>query len=317
MSATVQPIIAPIDRQLIRQELTPELFVRTTNKSNNEIYAFRAAQAPHTMREVGRLREESFRAGGGGTGLECDVDKYDLMDDGYVQLIVWNPELEKVMGGYRYILGEAVLRHQEQTDALATSHMFSFSEEFVRDYLPYTIELGRSFVSHEFQTTRAGLMSSIYTLDNLWDGLGALTVIYPEIKYFLGKVTMYKTYDKYCRNLILKFMEIYFGDKDQLVRPMNPVEVDIDPEEIDRLFVKNDLKSDYRTLKAEVRKHNINIPPLFNAYMSLTPKIRIFGTAINDEFGDVEETGLLTPIADIIPEKKERHIDTYQHTRKS
>ena len=229
MSATEQPIIAPIDRQLIRQELTPELFVRKTNKSNNEIYAFRAAQAPHTMREVGRLREESFRAGGGGTGLECDVDKYDLMDDGYVQLIVWSPELEKIMGGYRYILGEAVLRHQEQTDALATSHMFSFSEEFVRDYLPYTIELGRSFVSHEFQTTRAGLMSSIYTLDNLWDGLGALTVIYPEIKYFFGKVTMYKTYNKYCRNLILKFMEIYFGDKDHLVVPMNPVEVDIDP----------------------------------------------------------------------------------------
>ena len=269
------------------------------------------------MREVGRLREESFRAGGGGTGLECDVDKYDLMDDGYVQLIVWSPELEKIMGGYRYILGEAVLRHQEQTDALATSHMFSFSEEFVRDYLPYTIELGRSFVSHEFQTTRAGLMSSIYTLDNLWDGLGALTVIYPEIKYFFGKVTMYKTYNKYCRNLILKFMEIYFGDKDRLVVPMNPVEVDIDPEEIDRLFVKNDLKSDYRTLKAEVRKHNINIPPLFNAYMSLTPTIRIFGTAINDEFGDVEETGLLTPIADIIPEKKERHINTFQNTRKS
>ncbi len=156
MSATEQPIIAPIDRQLIRQELTPELFVRKTNKSNNEIYAFRADQAPQTMREVGRLREESFRAGGGGTGLECDVDKYDLMDDGYVQLIVWSPELEKIMGGYRYILGESVLRHQEQTDALATSHMFSFSEEFVRNYLPYTIELGRSFVSQEFQTTRAG-----------------------------------------------------------------------------------------------------------------------------------------------------------------
>lgn len=305
-------IIPPVDRELIKKELTQELFVRTTNKAGNEIYAFRAEQAPHTMREVGRLREESFRAGGGGTGMDCDIDDFDTMPDGYTQLIVWSPELETIMGGYRYILGEEVLKHPERTNALATSHMFSFSQEFIRDYLPYTIELGRSFVSNEFQSTRAGGLS-IYTLDNLWDGLGALTVIYPQIKYFFGKVTMYQNFDKYCRNLILKFMDLYFHDDKRLVYPISPLPIDIPAEEVDRIFVQNDLRTDYKALKMEVRKHNFNIPPLFSAYLSLTPKIKIFGTAINDEFGDVEETGLLTPIADIVSEKKERHIDSY-HT---
>ena len=312
----MEEIIKPVSKELLKAELTEDRRLRMTNKSNNQIYIITHQNAPNVMREIGRLREIAFRAAGGGTGLSMDIDEYDTMEHPYKQLIVWNPEAEEILGGYRYLLGTDVRFDEAGVPILATSHMFHFSDAFIKEYLPQTIELGRSFVTLEYQSTRAG-SKGLFALDNLWDGLGALTVVMPNVKYFFGKVTMYKTYNKYCRNLILKFMEIYFGDKDQLVVPMTPVEVDIDPEEIDRLFVKNDLKSDYRTLKAEVRKHNINIPPLFNAYMSLTPKIRIFGTAINDEFGDVEETGLLTPIADIIPEKKERHIDTYQHTRKA
>ena len=295
----MQPIIAPVAPELIMEELTPDKLLRPTNKGRNNIYTFSAHEAPHTMREVGRLREEAFRAGGGGSGLACDIDEYDLDPLGYKQLVVWNPEAQVIVGGYRYILGSDVVKHPKGTDILATSHMFDYSDEFVRDILPYTIELGRSFVSPDFQSTRFHHLS-IFALDNLWDGLGALTVLNPEIQYFFGKVTMYANYNRRCRNLILHFMQ--------------PLTIDVDPEEMNRLFSAGTLSADYLALKREVRKTGISIPPLFSAYISLSPQLLFLGTAINYEFSEVEETGILIRIDQILEEKKERHINTFQKT---
>ncbi|MDY6147961.1 MAG: GNAT family N-acetyltransferase [Porphyromonas sp.] len=307
----MESIILPIDKEVLKQELTSDLFLRYTNKSGNEIYIFSAEQAPNLMREVGRIREECFRAGGGGTGSSCDVDEFDLMPNGYKQLIVWNPEKQVIVGGYRFILGRDVIAHSEGTDAMATSHMFTYSDLFVKDYLPYTIELGRSFVANDFQSTRVDGLS-IFALDNLWDGLGALTVIYPEIRYFFGKVTMYKTYNPFCRNLILKFMEIYFKDKEDLVKPITPLPIQIEEDVVKRVFKANNIMADYKTLKKTVREYGINIPPLFSAYISLSPELRMLGTAVNEEFGYVEETGILIAIEHILDEKKKRHIDTFE-----
>lgn len=306
----MNPIIPPIDRELLKKELTPEIFLRKTNKSNNEIYLFSASEAPNLMREVGRVREECFRAGGGGTGLECDIDEFDLMPNGYKQLIVWNAEREAIIGGYRFILGEDAIANVQGTDSLATSHMFKYSPLFVKEYLPYTIELGRSFVANEFQSSKEGSLS-IFALDNLWDGLGALSVIYPQTRYFFGKVTMYSNYDPVCRNLILKFMDIYFRDKDQLVTPITPLPIDIAPEIVESIFSSQNIERDYRALKKAVRGRGINIPPLFSAYIALSPELRMLGTAVNEEFGYVEETGILIAIEHILDEKKQRHIDSF------
>ncbi len=307
----MQPIIAPIATDLILQELTPDKLLRPTNKGRNSIYVFSAHEAPNTMREVGRLREEAFRAGGGGTGLGCDIDEYDLDEKGYKQLIVWNPEAQVIVGGYRYMLGADVIAHPRGTNILATSHMFDYSEEFVQDVLPYTIELGRSFVSPEFQSTQFHHLS-IFALDNLWDGLGALTVLNPEIQYFFGKVTMYANYNRRCRNLILHFMQPHFYDHRHLVTPKEPLTIDVDLEEMDRLFAAGSLSADYLALKKEVRKTGISIPPLFSAYISLSPQLLFLGTAINYEFSEVEETGILIRIDQILEEKKERHINTFR-----
>lgn len=309
----MQPIIAPVAPELIMGELTPDKLLRPTNKGRNNIYTFSAHEAPHTMREVGRLREEAFRAGGGGSGLACDIDEYDLDPLGYKQLVVWNPEAQVIVGGYRYILGSDVVKHPKGTDILATSHMFDYSDEFVRDILPYTIELGRSFVSPDFQSTRFHHLS-IFALDNLWDGLGALTVLNPEIQYFFGKVTMYANYNRRCRNLILHFMQRHFHDDRHLVTPKQPLTIDVDPEEMNRLFSAGTLSADYLALKREVRKTGISIPPLFSAYISLSPQLLFLGTAINYEFSEVEETGILIRIDQILEEKKERHINTFQKT---
>ena len=306
----VEKIIDPVDPALIEQELTPERFLRRTNKADNVIYVVDAKCAPHTMREIGRLREISFRASGGGTGKACDIDEFDLMAPPCRQLLVWNPHKREIIGAYRFIAGNDIKTNADGSPRIAMGHMFRFSPAFTRDYLPVTIELGRSFVRPEYQSTHAGV-KAIFALDNLWDGLGALTVVHPEMKYLMGKMTMYPAYRHDCRNLLLACLNLYFPDPDVLVRPIDPLETNADEQELESFFAGNDFKEDYRRLNAYIRDHGINIPPLVNAYMSLSPKMRMFGTAINHEFGEVEESGIFFKIDEIANQKKSRHIDTY------
>ena len=305
-----QEIIEPIDKELLKRELTPERQLRMTNKSNNEIYVVTAHNAPEVMKEIGRLREIAFREAGGGTGKSMDIDEFDTMDNCYKQLIVWNPEAEEIIGGYRYILGNEVDLDAKGQPILATSHMFHFSDKFMTEYMPQTIELGRSFVALPYQSSRMGA-KSLFALDNLWDGLGALTVIMPNVKYFFGKMTMYPSYIRKGRDMILHFLKKHFDDKENLVIPMEPLKLETDPAELDKLFCETDFRADYRILNREIRKMGYNIPPLVNAYMNLSPTMKLFGTAINYGFGDVEETGILIAVDEILEEKRMRHIDTF------
>lgn len=305
-----EAIIQPISKELIKSELTPEKQLRMTNKSHNEIYVITANNSPNVMKEIGRLREIAFREAGGGTGKSMDIDEFDVGENCYKQLIVWNPEAEEIIGGYRYMLGTDWKLNADRQPILATSHMFHFSDKFIDEYMPYTVELGRSFVSLEYQSSRMG-SKSLFALDNLWDGLGALTVIRPNIKYFFGKMTMYPSYIRRGRDMILYFLKKHFDDKENLIIPMKPLKIETDERELKELFCEDDFKKDYRILNREIRKLGYNIPPLVNAYMGLSPTMKLFGTAINYGFGDVEETGILITVDEILEEKRIRHIDSF------
>lgn len=305
-----EAIIQPISKELIKSELTPEKQLRMTNKSHNEIYVITANNSPNVMKEIGRLREIAFREAGGGTGKSMDIDEFDVGENCYKQLIVWNPEAEEIIGGYRYMLGADWKLNADRQPILATSHMFHFSDKFIDEYMPYTVELGRSFVSLEYQSSRMG-SKSLFALDNLWDGLGALTVIRPNIKYFFGKMTMYPSYIRRGRDMILYFLKKHFDDKENLIIPMKPLKIETDESELKELFCEDDFKKDYRILNREIRKLGYNIPPLVNAYMGLSPTMKLFGTAINYGFGDVEETGILITVDEILEEKRIRHIDSF------
>lgn len=306
----MENIISPIDKTLIKAELTKDKLLRKTNKASNEIYIITHHNSPNTMLEIGRLREIAFRHYGGGTGLASDIDEYDTMENPYKQLIVWNPDAEEILGGYRFICGPDIEIDENGEPILATSHLFHFSEKFIKEYLPYTFELGRSFVSLEYQTTKAG-SKGIFALDNLWDGLGALSVADPSMKYFFGKVTMFDTYNPKARDMILYFMNKHFPDPDQLVWPKSSVKITTDQQTLENIFDGATIKEDYKILNTSVRKLSINIPPLINAYMGLSPKMKVFGTAVNDTFGNVEETGILIAVDEILEEKKLRHIESY------
>ena len=305
-----QEIIQPIAKEILKSELTPARQLRMTNKSHNEIYVITAHNAPNVMKEIGRLREVVFREAGGGTGKDMDIDEFDTCDNCYKQLIVWNPEAEEIIGGYRYLEGTAWDMDEKGQPILATSHMFHFSDKFIEEYMPYTIELGRSFVSLPYQSSKMGA-KSLFALDNLWGGLGALTVIKPNVKYFFGKMTMYPSYIRKGRDMILYFLKKYFDDKEQLILPMKPLKIESDPSELEKIFTGHNFKEDYRILNGEIRKLGYNIPPLVNAYMNLSPTMKLFGTAINYGFGDVEETGILIAMDEIFEEKRVRHINSF------
>ena len=305
-----QPIIAPISKELLKSELTPDKQLRLTNKSNNQIFIVTAHNAPNVLKEIGRLREIAFREAGGGTGKDMDLDEFDTCENCYKQLIVWNPEEEEIIGGYRYLLGEDWEYDAQGQPILATSHMFHFSEKFIKEYAPQTVELGRSFVSLPYQSSRMGA-KSLFALDNLWDGLGALTVIRPHIKYYFGKMTMYPSYIRKGRDMILYFLKKHFDDKERLIIPMKPLELETDEKELAALFNGKTFKDDYLVLNHEIRKMGYNIPPLVNAYMGLSPTMKLFGTAINYGFGDVEETGILIAVDEILEDKRKRHIDSF------
>lgn len=299
-------IIAPIDRTLLKQELQHVGLTRLTRKGDNEIYILDQHNAPNVLLEIGRLREITFRDSGGGTGNALDLDEFDTDEICYKQLIVWSPEDEEIIGGYRFINCKDAMTADGEIH-LSTTHYFTFSEQFIQDYLPYTIELGRSWVQPNFQPMH-NPKKGLFALDNIWDGLGALAVYNPDIKYFFGKVTMYPDFNTEARDFLLHFMQHYFPDKQNLLKPIHPLQQNYQAEACEALLAGLDYKEGFKVLNSYLKERGEFIPPLINIYMSLSPTMMTFGTAVNEDFGNVEETGILVTIDDIYPEKKERYI---------
>lgn len=304
-------VIPPVDKALIKEELTKDIFFRNTNYGGREIYVTDAHTSPNIMREIGRLREISFGAQGGGSGTECDIDQYDVAPAPhcYKQLFVWDPTDDEIVGGYRFIVGKDVFVQANEELLSATADLFLFTDEFKERYWPHTIELGRSFVRPEYQPT-INLRKGMYSLDNLWDGLGGLAqTMTNEVKYFFGKITMYPQMNAKARDYILYFYKKHFPDNEGLVFPKEEVKIQSDYNELNNVFNGRNYKEDYQILVKKVREYNENIPPLVNAYMNLSSTMKSFGTSVNKHFSDVEETGILVTIGDIYEDKRKRYMN--------
>lgn len=307
----MKPIIPPIEREILKKELSADNFLRPTNKAHNEIYVITAHDAPNVMLEIGRLRELSFRASGGGTGEEIDTDEYDYMEKPYYQLIVWDPTAEEIIGGYRYLPGFDVDFDDEGQPKFVMSHLFTFTEKFIKDYLPYTVELGRAFVQPDYQTSKMGT-KSLFALDNLWDGLGALTHTVKDTRYFIGKVTIYDHYPVMARELIYEYMYRYFPDPDCMISPKKPIHLKLENSQLAKeLFVGNDLSGDYKALQKAIRHVGESIPSMFSAYIGLSDTMRFFGSIFDPDFGSVYESGIMVTMADLLETKRKRYIDSY------
>lgn len=304
-------IVSALSTEEVKKELIPSRLLRTTNNGNNEVYTFISHESPVLMHEVGRLREITFRAAGGGTGKEIDLDGYDMSDTApHRQLIVWDPDNNEIIGGYRFYIHDNNRKKVEPGD-MASASFFNFSDDFTANYLPNLMELGRSFVQPDYQSRSRG-RKSLYALDNLWDGLGAIVIENPQVKYLFGKVTMYRHFNETARNLIIWFMKKHFSDPDRLVVPKNDISLNINRDEMQAILNGENYRDDYKILSLEVRKLGETIPPLINAYMNLSPSMRTFGTVFNEAFGKVEETGIMITIRDMYIDKINRHLASYR-----
>lgn len=303
-------IIDPADPGLLKRELTPDKLLRKSNYGDNELYIVTYHDSPNVMNEIGRLREITFRAAGGGTGKDCDIDSYDTQENPYKQLIVWDPESKSILGGYRFFNCAKAETDENGQMKIATGRLFQFSEKFVNEYLPYIIELGRSFVIPTHQSSK-GVSKKLYTLDNLWDGLGAIWANVPTARYFFGKVTMYPSYNVEARDILLYFIKKYFGDTDDLLIPLKPLPLNVDKAKMDAILTGGSFQEDYKIVSQQVRNLGEVIPPLINSYINLSPSLRSFGTVLNDHFGEVEETAIMIDVEDMYESKTERHVKSF------
>ncbi|MBQ6287340.1 MAG: GNAT family N-acetyltransferase [Bacteroidales bacterium] len=306
----MEPIIDPVDVGLIVAELTPEKKLGDTNKGGNELYDVTWHDSPNTVREIGRLREVSYREAGASSGKSIDIDEFDTMENPYHQIIVWDPEAKAIIGGYRYILGTNVTLKEDGQPNITSSHLYRFSDSFIKDYLPHVMELGRSFVAPDYQSSKAGA-KSLFTMDNLWDGIATVILNYPNTWYFLGKMTIYPSFDSTARSLIIHFLKKHFDDPQMLVRPKNEIPVSDNPKLMDLVLSEPDLKKDYRLLKDAVRKLGTNIPPLVNSYINISSTMKMLGSCINDELGDAIETGILICFDEMYADKRDRHMEAF------
>ena len=301
----MEAIINPVDTELLLRELEGHM-VRPTNKANNVIYDITAHECPNVMREIARLREISYRDGGGATGKSMDIDEMDTMPKPYHQLIVWDPENKQIIGGYRYLFGsEAEMRDGQPF--ITSAHLFHYSERFIRDYLPQTIEFGRAFVQPMYQKREMGV-KALFALDNIWDGIGALVHNNPQLRWMIGKVTIYPDYNETARKLIYTYLRRYHSGEEGLFGPYHPLPADslsVDP------FTGDDAQENYHILQHAVREQGTVIPPMFSAYLNLTNDLQFFGNTVNDELANVYETGIMVDLQTVLPEKRERYINPY------
>jgi len=195
---------------------------------------------------------------------------------------------------------------------LAMGQLFDFSEEFIKNYLPYTVELGRAFVQPDYQTAKMG-MKSLFSLDNLWDGLGALIHDAKKSKYFIGKINIYEHYSPIARELIYEYLEEFFPDKKKLIVPKNEIQVSAKVKKMAKAIFnkKETAQSNYKLLQKAVRNEGETIPPMFNAYIGLTDTMLNFGTTTDPHFGHTFETGIMITTPDLIESKRMRYIDPY------
>ena len=306
---TMENIIEPVDRKLLEAELTPDRFLRKTNIAGNDIYMIDAHNAPNVMLEIGRLRELTFRAAGGGTGKSVDIDEFDTCEIPFKQLLVWNAEDKEIISSYRFILGKDVPLDENGYPLTPCSKLFRLSPKFIENQWQKTIELGRSFVQPQYQATSDSRLG-LFSLDNMWDGLGTLIVDYPDQEYFFGKMTMYNSYNRMARNMILNFLEKRFKGDSSLITPFNPTQKSEKP--LKEMFTGGTLSEDFKILNHNILDIKTTIPPLIKAYMSLSSTMQYFGASANEEFGEVEEIAILLTIKDIYDKKISRHINTYE-----
>lgn len=295
--STEKNVIHPVNKFEMRQEIENAQHLGETD-DGMKILLMRHEQAPNTMREIARLREITFRKVGEGTGQKADTDKYDFY---YHHLVLWDDKELEVVGAYRFGLCDEVVR-EKGLEGLYTSTLFHLSERF-EHYLPYSIELGRSFVQPKYWNSNA--------LDYLWHGIGAFLYHNPHIKYLFGPVSISKSYSKESIDMMVYFYTKWFTDKEELAKhKMQYILTEAKKEEFDKTFTEDTYKKDFKILKSNLKHYGHSVPTLYKQYSELCVEdgVRFSDFGIDADFGHCVDGFLVVEVPKITDKKQSRYI---------
>ncbi|WP_024953315.1 GNAT family N-acyltransferase [Cobetia crustatorum] len=296
---TEKAIGHPEERQALREELTPcELLGET--RDGKKIYLFDAFPGSSVMREIGRLREISFRRVGEGTGQRRDIDRYDAH---YRHLVLWDDADLEIAGAYRIGEVKKILAVQGEKGLYSPS-LFRFTPELM-ERMEEGLELGRSFVQPRYWGRRS--------LDYLWQGLGAYLRCHPEIRWLFGPVTLSSSYPEAARALIVSYYRHYYGDDEGLARARAPVTTlapDRAADEASHLFEGQDAGGDFRRLRAQLEAMGVTVPTLYKQYAEVTEPggTRFLDFSVDADFGYCIDGLVMVDVGKITASKRARYI---------
>lgn len=299
----MKPLAPPAPPELVTRELTDT--TRISCFKDLEIHLFAAREAPTVIEEIGRIREEEFRAVGAGRDIARDIDRFDTQWPWYYQLVSWDPEEREIVAVYRAIHCGWALRHGGR-DALRTAHLFDFSDRFIEEYLVRSVELGRSVVNRTARRAIQGLFS-------IWTGLGAMTREWPDLHYFFGNVSLYRTLPPTAIEAILTFLYRYHRAQDGLVKARTPATGIVGRETApDSEAAATSWDVAFEALQERARREEWTIPPILLSYLKANQNLIVFDTARDPDFGDALEVAIAVPTIGVNPRTRKRFIDPYE-----
>ena len=195
---------------------------------------------------------------------------------------------------------------------LANKSLYSISNTFTNEYIPYVVELARAFIQPKYQPKLAGRKAA-FSLDNIWDGLGALVVKYPFIRYFFGRLTFFSNYDPTVRDLAFYFFAKHLQGNPALLRPKNPFEYPTPLSDLEKVIGGSSIKEDFTKLHQAAKNHGTTIPPLVKSYFNVSGTLRVFEPVFDSYFSSSYAAAILVTIADVYPAFIKRYITPYQH----
>lgn len=296
---------APKNKKILKDEVRKAEFLGTTIDGKKIILAD-AEQSPFLLRELGRVREISFRAIGGGTGRSHDNDLYDNY---YRHLILWDDEDLEIVGAYR--IGECTKIIKERgKEALYTYNLCNFNEHF-EEYRDNSVELGRSFVQPKYWGSRA--------LDNLWQGVGAYLAYHPKIKYTYGTVTINADTPKQAVEALVYFYSFYFSCETKMMKAKTPYIISDENESLFyKIFKDLEYKEAFVILKKYLKDMGSSVPTLFKQYAELYEEgaVRFFDFNVNTAWAGVIEGFIIADNSKMKPAKRTRYIENFKKLNK-
>jgi putative hemolysin len=293
---TVDTIAHSENRQLLKKELKASKLIGETS-DGKQIYLYDYVDDSAVIKEIGRLRELSFRKVNEGVNKKRDIDNFDQY---YKHIILWDEEELEIVGSYRIGNGHFI-KDKYGNKGFYSNTLFPFQKNF-DPLLDDSIELGRSFVQPKYWGTRA--------LDYLWFGIGAYLKHNPQIKYMFGPVSLSGNYPQYAKELIVDFYQSYFRCDKKLVSCVNPFEYETSEIALNNPFQFNNYKEDLKLLKNQLKSMDLTIPTLYKQYGELCEEggLEFHGFNVDPEFSNCIDGFIIVSIDKIKSSKIKRYV---------